>query len=141
MRLPYTAVEFTKDGNPADPAQVAAAVDIGTGTDGLMLSHGWNNAIAAAQRMFTTLADHIADLLDGRPGPKPALTVVGLLWPSLQWGSDAADTAGGGLAVADPALELIAAIDANVPDPAAAAQLKDLCTRWTSRRRPARNSW
>jgi pimeloyl-ACP methyl ester carboxylesterase len=127
MRLPYTAVEFTKDGNPADPAQIDAAVAmIGTGTDVLVLSHGWNNDIRAAERMFGTLADNIADLMDQRPGPNPRLTVVGLLWPSLKWASDGADIAGGGLAVADPALELIAAIDETVEDPGAAAQLKDL---------------
>jgi predicted alpha/beta hydrolase family esterase len=127
MRLPYTGVEFTKDGSPADRAQFdAATAMIRTCTDVLMISHGWNNDIAGAVRLFTALADNVDLLLAGRPGSGRTLAVVGLLWPSKQWGSDAADTAGAGSGPSDPVADLKARIATVVENPDLAARLTQL---------------
>jgi pimeloyl-ACP methyl ester carboxylesterase len=128
MRLPYTAVEFTKNGDQADRSQVAAALAmIGTGTDVLLISHGWNNDIPGAERMFTRLADNIATLTTGRADTGRRLTVVGLLWPSRQWATKDGDVAGHGLsASAGPAAELKARITETVEDPVAAGRLREL---------------
>src|SRR4051794_8714392 len=130
MRLPYTGVEFTKDGDPADRGQFdAAAAMMRSGTDVLMISHGWNNDIPGAERLFARLTDNIDMLLAGRPGSGRSLTVVGLLWPSKQWGSDAADTAGGRLGPIDPVADLIQRIATVVEDPDVAARLTQLAGR------------
>lgn len=130
MRLPYTGVEFTKDGDPADRGQFdAAGAMMRSGTDVLMISHGWNNDIPGAERLFTRLTDNIDTLLAGRPGSGRSLTVVGLLWPSKQWGSDAADAAGGREGPSDPLAELKTRIATVVEDPDVAARLTLLAGR------------
>ncbi|WP_250038328.1 hypothetical protein [Paractinoplanes maris] len=126
MRLPCTAVEFTTSGDPADPRQIAAAVtSIGAVTDVLLVSHGWNNDMPRAQRLIDELSDNVDTSLSGRFAGR-SLAVVGLLWPSKQWGSDEDDTAGGGLSAVDSTAELKGAIRAAVEDPAAAEALLKL---------------
>jgi hypothetical protein len=76
MRLPYTPVEFTKNGDPADRAQFDAALKmIGTGTDVIMMAPGWNNDMPSAERMFARLTDAIDILMAGRPATGRTLTV------------------------------------------------------------------
>ncbi len=74
--FPYFPLEFTKDGaiNKAD--QLAALVDALTKptgnqvvTDLLVLSHGWNDDMAEAEALYTTIGDHIAAVL---PKQSPA---------------------------------------------------------------------
>lgn len=126
MTLPYTTVEFTKAGDPADLAQFDDAITMVRGvTDVLMIAHGWNNDIPSAERMMTALSHNVEDRLAGRFAGR-SLAVVRLLWPSKQWGSDAADTAGRGLSVGDSAKELKATIRATVEDPIVADRLAQL---------------
>jgi hypothetical protein len=130
MRLPYTAVEFTKSGDPADRAQFDTAIKmLGTGTDVLMVAPGWNNDMPAAERMFTRLADTIDTLMAGRPPTGRTLTVVGLQWPSKQWGSDAADTSGHGAGLGDDVTDLLGRIAVTVDDPATRSALAELAPR------------
>ena len=101
MKLPYAAVEFTKDGQVADPDQVAAALamlDRAQATDVLVLAHGWNNDIGAAERLYTHLTDNLADLIPAGSAARPA--VIGILWPSVRW-ADEDQIAGGGVSVGD----------------------------------------
>jgi hypothetical protein len=130
MRLPYAAVEFTKNGEPADRAQFDAALKmIGTGTDVLMVAPGWNNDMPSAERMFARLTDTIDVLMSGRAPTGRTLTVVGLQWPSKQWGSDSADTAGHGAGLGDDVTDLIGRIAVLVDDPATRAALTELAPR------------
>jgi hypothetical protein len=129
MRLPYAAVEFTRNGDPADHAQFDAARKlIGTGTDVLMVAPGWNNDMPSAERMFTHLTDNIDALLNGRR----TLTVVGLQWPSKQWGSDADDTSAHGAGLTDDVTDLIGRIAVTVEDPATREALTALAPRLSS---------
>ncbi len=126
MKLPYAAIEFTKAGAPADPAQVTAALamlDREQITDVILIAHGWNNDMPAAQRLFATLGDNLADLVPAGSTARPA--VIGVLWPSVRWADDT-DIAGGGVAVGDDRSALIAAIGQSVDDPGVAARLTDL---------------
>ena len=69
MKLPYAAVEFTKAGTAADPAQITEALamlDREQATDVLVLAHGWNNDIGAAERLFTQLCRQPGGLDPGR---------------------------------------------------------------------------
>ncbi len=129
MKLPYAAVEFTKDGHVADPSQVAAALamlDREHATDVLVLAHGWNNDIGAAERLYTHLTDNLADLIPAGSAARPA--VIGILWPSVRW-ADEDQLAGGGVSVGDDLTALTSAIAASVDDPALAARLMELAGR------------
>ncbi len=129
MKLPYAAVEFTKDGHVADPSQVTAALamlDRVQATDVLVLAHGWNNDIGAAERLYTHLTDNLADLIPAGSPARPA--VIGILWPSVRW-ADEDQLAGGGVSVGDDLTALTSAIAASVDDPELAARLSELAGR------------
>lgn len=129
MKLPYAAVEFTKDGRVAEPDEVAAALamlDRERATDVLVLAHGWNNDIGAAQRLYEKLTDNLAALLPAGSAARPA--VIGILWPSVRW-ADEDQIAGGGVAVGDDLTALTSAIAASVDDPDLAARLTALAGR------------
>jgi hypothetical protein len=128
MKLPYAHVAFTRSGTPAHPEQQAEALallDRVGATDALVLVHGWNNDIPAAERMYAALADRVADLL---PPGSASVAVIGVLWPSVRW-ADADDIAGGGVAVGEAESALAAAIGQSVEDPDLAAQLLALTGR------------
>ena len=126
MALTYTAVEFTKSGDIADPGQLQKAIDAaGRSTDLLLFAHGWNNDIPHAAGLIRRLGDNVESLLPDRLDAGRTLELVGLLWPSQQWGSDAADTPGGGLAGRSAADDLKAGIGARLEDQPAARQLQD----------------
>lgn len=128
MLLPYAAVEFTRDGRIAREEQADAAVALASGgaagaggpTDLLLIAHGWNNDITAAENMFERLTDHLAAELGSHR--KRHVVVIGLLWPSIRW-ADEDDLAGGG-ASADPEGALDNAIGQAVEDPPASAALR-----------------
>ena len=132
MKLPYAVVEFAKDGEVADPGQVDAALamlDREKPTDVLLVSHGWNNDRAAAERLFTRLTDNVADLIPA--GSAAKLAVIGIVWPSLRW-ADEAEATGGGASVGDELGDLSAAIAQSVDDPELADRLTALAGRLDS---------
>lgn len=128
MKLPYAPVEFTSKGAVAKQGQVDAALKLITScgaTDVLVVVHGWNNDMTAAQRLYERLTDNLVPLV--RAGAKVA--VIGVLWPSIRWADDD-EVAGGGVSVgaapgADEAA-LTAAITASVDDSAVRARLLEL---------------
>lgn len=131
MQLPNASVEFTTTGDVAKPGQLDAAVALGQGqgqsappTHVLCLCHGWNNTTQEAEAFYTRLTDKIAQQQAQQNDPNVRLAVIGLLWPSVRWADEGGTIAGGGLAEADPASELMDRIDSVVPDAQAAAELK-----------------
>ena len=128
MTIRSAAVEFTKSGTPAEPAQVEAVLSLVRQhhpTDVLLLSHGWNNDMDAARRLYRALMNGLEGQLP--PGAADRLVVVELFWPSIRW-ADADQVAGGGVSVGDEAGQLLEAIDEGVDDADLAAQLKGLTT-------------
>lgn len=126
MKLPYARVNLTKEGKIADPRQVAEAlamIEREQATDVVVISHGWNNDLAAAERLYTTLMDNVAAKQPA--GSAAKVVVIGVLWPSLQWAA-AGQAVGGGASVGDDAPDLAAAIRDSVEDPALAAELDAL---------------
>jgi hypothetical protein len=122
MHFPYTSFAAGPDG-AADPGQVDAAVaaTVAAGaTDVLVLSHGWNETAAAAQRLYERLTDQIHDRMAGRPTNGRVFAVIGVIWPAIQW----VDLPGLGAAPAgDPQQALRSTIDQGVEDPAVRARL------------------
>lgn len=89
--FPFFSVEFTKDGQVFDPAQVTTAL---AGlrqqmpTDLLVLAHGWNNDLVDARALYGALLAQCAQVLQAQgpallPGRK--LAVLGALWPSKKF--------------------------------------------------------
>lgn len=134
MKWPYTPVELTRRGTPAYEEQIEAALDLPAVdedprvTDVLVLAHGWNNDLTAAEQLFTELCDNAADLLAERGETGRRFAVVGVLWPSMRW-ADEGQVAGGGLAAGGELPALLDAIDERVEDPAIAAELAGLAGR------------
>jgi esterase/lipase superfamily enzyme len=107
MEFPYFEVEFTKDGDVFQPAQVDAAasgiVDPGL-TDVFVIAHGWNNDLADARALYQRFFQAVSDVrgagiidLAGR-----AFAVVGVFWPSKKF-TDEELIPGGGAVAAAPA--------------------------------------
>ena len=88
---PYFAIEFTKDGQVSDPAQVAnllAGLRAAAPTDLLVLSHGWNNDMAEAKSLYDKLMAQFGQVLAGPTGAALAgrtFAVLGVLWPSKKF--------------------------------------------------------
>lgn len=125
MQIPITTVEFTKSGRPADDSQLAAALAMVTdqrATDVLILSHGWNNDMAAARRLYDRIRQNLSSASSAAGSIRPV--VLGVLWPSIRWAEED-QIAGGGVSVGDEDLELATAIDAAVDDADMAAQLRE----------------
>lgn len=127
MAFPYTEIEFQKDGSVHDHDQVQAALDLirtSGATDVLVVSHGWNNNIPAARRLYSGLMESMDAVRGEVPGAAGrTIAVLGILWPSIQW---ADDVAGGGAGFGDAAGALVDQISDRVEDPAAAAELTAL---------------
>jgi hypothetical protein len=127
MKLPYAPLEFTDKGALAKPAQVDDALKLvgaQRAADVLVIAHGWNNDLKAAEALYRKLGDNVA----GRLRPATKLAVVGVIWPSLRWADDDAAAGGGASATSAAADEaaLAEAIDASATDEQQANQLKDL---------------
>lgn len=124
MATPTFDVEFTRDGDVFDQAQVQALLDgIGTATDVLVLSHGWNNDKADATALYDELLGNVDKLLDLRNQPAvPAplkdfvdrlrgrsFVALRIFWPSKRF-TDADLIPGGGAASTEAAEENLAAV-------------------------------
>ena len=87
----YFPVEFTKDGQVFDPAQVEALVaglKQPPPTDLLVLSHGWNNDMHDAQGLYDTFLAAFRPVLEGAAKAVLAgrtFAVLGVLWPSKKF--------------------------------------------------------
>jgi predicted alpha/beta hydrolase family esterase len=132
MPLPAATIEYTKAGAVADQAQLdeaLAMLDREQATDVLVISHGWNNDMPAARRLYTRINEALSALLPASTSARPV--IIGILWPSVRW-ADEEDIAGGGVSVSDPDAALSDAIDAAVDDEALAAALREVAGRLDS---------
>ena len=88
--IPYFEVEFDKEGEISDQAQVKAlktALKPGDPTDLIVLSHGWNNDMAEARELYGKFLTSFKTRLDaGFPGVKDRkFAVMAVLWPSKKF--------------------------------------------------------
>jgi hypothetical protein len=89
--FPFFPVEFDKEGNTHDSAQIAeveAHLAQGETTDLVVISHGWNNDMAEAQELYARFFANAAAVLLDRAvshwGDRK-LAVIGVLWPSKKF--------------------------------------------------------
>jgi hypothetical protein len=132
---PYVELEFAKDGSPVHPEQAGAVRQLAEKvSDVVVISHGWNNDMDEARRLYRDLfASMDAVRAGGLDLGARTIGVVGILWPSKRF-TDAELIAGGAASAGevDPALpaDLRGSADAfDHPDAAAildrAAELAD----------------
>jgi hypothetical protein len=78
--IPFVEASFDKDGNPQN------AVDLPAGTtDVLIISHGWNNNKADAQKLYDDFFKNLADLKENFDFTSRQLAIVGIFWPSKKF--------------------------------------------------------
>ncbi|MBA2413588.1 MAG: hypothetical protein H0V63_12305 [Burkholderiaceae bacterium] len=86
--IPYGAARFDKEGAALNANDVK--VPAGT-TDLFVLSHGWNNDDAAAEKLYRELFENFAavapDVVKNRK-----LAIIGVIWPSKKF-TDVVDAA------------------------------------------------
>jgi hypothetical protein len=130
--FPYFEVQFDKDGNVHDAAEVQAVLDFVAGdtTDLFVLSHGWNNDMDEARNLYQRLLARFRAELDAGRVPGVAgrkLAVLGVLWPSKKFAEKdliASGAASAGGVVSNQDLqEEIDALAKVIGDPAGEAAL------------------
>lgn len=130
--FPYFEVQFDKDGNVHDAAEVQAVLGFVAGdtTDLFVLSHGWNNDMDEARSLYQRLLGHFRAELDAGRAPGVAgrkLAVLGVLWPSKKFAEKdliASGAASAGGVVSNQDLqEEIDALAKVIGDPAGEAAL------------------
>ena len=86
--FPYFEVEFDKNGKSAKAAQVKALTDFlaeGNTTDLFVISHGWNNDMDEARRLYTGIFECVRAVLDSKDGKSVSMrkfAIMAVLWPS-----------------------------------------------------------
>ncbi|MBA2622489.1 MAG: hypothetical protein H0U88_02545, partial [Chthoniobacterales bacterium] len=85
-QIPYVAAHFDKNGAALNQVTVPAGT-----TDVFVVSHGWNNDDAAAEKLYLELFENFAkvapDLLRKRK-----FAIIGVIWPSKKF-TDVVDAA------------------------------------------------
>jgi hypothetical protein len=87
--FPYADVEFKTDGSVVDTEKRKAALALpDDATDVLVISHGWNNDMAEARRLYSSLASSMRSVLSSNApegyGDRK-LAIIGVLWPSKKF--------------------------------------------------------
>src|SRR5215471_17392933 len=92
--FPYFEIQFTKDGEVDKAADVADLRDFlkkPNATDLLVISHGWNNDMNDARKLYakflacvrTVLDEKAVAVLKGR-----SFAVLAILWPSIKFADE-----------------------------------------------------
>src|SRR5215208_3089618 len=90
--FPLFPLEIDKAGKVFKTSQLDAIVDAvsktgpGKITDLFVVSHGWNNDMADAGRLYKNLFENVAQLLQPpRADPARKFAIVGVFWPSKKF--------------------------------------------------------
>lgn len=125
--FPYAEVEFRKDGQLHDAAQADAVVAMARDqrlTDLVVLSHGWNNDMEEARRLYACLLGALGPALSAQGALAPRrFGALAVLWPSKKFADKALIPSGAASATSPitdaEILAQLAALDALIDDPAA----------------------
>jgi hypothetical protein len=111
--FPFLGLEITKDGQVFKPEQNTAiqqAVrDVGAAklTDLIVISHGWNNDMAEARKLYQALLGNIANLMSKRGSlAHRKFAVVGVFWPSKEFADTELIPAGGAASLGEDGADL-----------------------------------
>ncbi len=102
--FPYFEVQFNKEGGIHDDTEVKLLLDFmneGTVTDLFVISHGWNNNLEDARKLYKAFFGQVRAEIDSSRLPKLQqrnFAVLGILWPSMKF-EDAALIASGAASI------------------------------------------
>lgn len=92
--FPYFEVQLNKQGDAADESEVNQALNSisqGAFTDLFIVSHGWNNDMDDARRLYKNLFDCVDKVLSAGNVPNLGsrkFAVLGILWPSKKFAEE-----------------------------------------------------
>ena len=92
--FPYFEVQFTKQGEPFDHRETAAALDAvrgGTIDELFVISHGWNNDVAEARSLYRAFFSQVRRALDAGGAPGLAgrrIAALSVLWPAKRFADE-----------------------------------------------------
>ncbi|MGZ4960775.1 MAG: alpha/beta fold hydrolase [Methylomonas sp.] len=98
-------LEFDKDGNLFQPDGLAEAIDAlkeGGFTDVLVFSHGWNNDMAEANKLYEDFFGNVAEIQNSgqiKELNNRKLAVIKLFWPSKKFADEELIPGGGAASV------------------------------------------
>src|SRR4051812_6868309 len=79
--LPYSIAEFDKEGKPLTRPTVPAGC-----TDLIVVSHGWNNDLDDAERLYRKLFENfVAVTANDAAIAGRKIAIVGVIWPSKRF--------------------------------------------------------
>ena len=112
-------VEFRKDGTIHDPRQVTALLDgLAGASDLLVLSHGWNNDMEDARRLYERFFSSVGQLPQSTSGPGSKLAVMRVFWPSKKFTDEELIPGGGAASAAgETDAALLRALESLKQDP------------------------
>src|SRR4051812_16353813 len=93
--FPYFEVQFTKDGDVNDAAEVSALRDYlkkPDVTDLVVISHGWNNNMSDARKLYAMFLACLRTVMDKKAVPSLAdrsFAMMVVLWPSMKFADEA----------------------------------------------------
>ena len=120
--LPYWELGFDQDGRLVAPGGVFDELPAEGVTDLFVLSHGWNNDLGIARRLYQQFFTQLGDTLARtsalqREGAR--VGVVGVIWPSMRWADESlpgvAEGAVAGLAAEPTDGQLVEDLRAQFP--------------------------
>ena len=132
--FPYAEVQFSKDGaiyDDHDIEPLLRLLDEDAVTDLFVISHGWNNDMDDARRMYAAFFQRMREMLDEDRVPAVAgrkFAILGFLWPSKKF-AERELIPGGAASFTDPDSDEALAVKvdelgAMLDDPAADALLE-----------------
>jgi hypothetical protein len=98
-------LEFDKDGNLFQPDRLVEAIDVlkeGGFTDVFVFSHGWNNDIAEARKLYEDFFSNVAEIQNSGQIQElndRKLAVIKLFWPSKKFADEELIPGGGAASV------------------------------------------
>src|SRR5437762_8927194 len=93
-KFPYFEIEFTKDGGIYDKTEAKQAADgilKNKITDLFAFSHGWNNDMDDARKLYRDFFASMRAVMDKKAGKltDKKFAVLGILWPSKKFAEEA----------------------------------------------------
>jgi hypothetical protein len=133
--FPFWSLEFDENGRAVDVDFLKTFIEEVSQqnlTDLFIFSHGWNNDLPTAMKLYKGLFQEIRKLLDNPAIPQRREAIIGtagIIWPSIKWPDQEANNSMGGAAgldSSDQPASLVESLSSVYKTPAQQHLLSDL---------------